>query len=154
MIEKTRLQLENVYDYTRQIALSLRTLEASAIHLNELFHFFDSALIRRPPWRPARAERIQQLIARLRSIITQAAIDIGLQRVIQDPNLEAASLLGLMKESIQRHSDLDDQNKPPAGLDQYVSELESDCRQIVEEINTAIGSNSLDGSAIGGEVDR
>lgn len=154
MIEKTRSQLENVYDHTRQIALSLRTLETSATHLNELFHFFDSALIRRPPWRPARAERIQQLIARLRSIITQAATDLGLQRVIQDPNLEAASLLGLMKESIQPLSHLADQNKPPPDLDQYVSELECDCRQIVEEIDTAIGSNSPDGSTIGGEVDR
>lgn len=149
MVEKARLKFEGTCDQKQEVAAPLRTLEASAIRLNELFHFFDSALVRRPPWRPAKAEQVQRLIAHLRSRITQAVSDFGLQRVHQDPGLEAASLLALMNESVQRLSHPDNRDKPPADIARHVSALASDCLRIVEEINTAIGINIPDAAVAG-----
>jgi hypothetical protein len=132
----------------RELAGTLRTIEASAIRLNELFRSFDSALVRHKPLCPAKAELVQSLTSRLRSRIATAANDLRLQRVLQDGSIEAASLLALIKERL-RPLFSGSSEEPRSEAAQYVADLGEECTQIVYEIAAALGGSVRD-AVVGG----
>lgn len=129
-------------DIKRAVANALRTVEASAMRLNELFRPFDSVLARRRPLPPDKAELVQRLTGRLRSRIAAAASSLKLQRIQQDGRLEAESLLALMKERLHFLDTVLD-HAPNEDVT-YISELAKDCNRLVDEIAVALGRNIPD----------
>ena len=139
MREVARLKSEIANDQRRLIAAHLRTLEESCLRLLEMFRPFDSSLVRRQPLPQGKAEQLQRFVARLRSRISQAAWDLGLQRAHQDARREASSLVATMDENLRELLRLRDRNGVPEDRAEYLEKLAQELQHTVTDIDRVVG---------------
>jgi endonuclease III len=139
MREVARLKSEIANDQRRLIAAHLRTLEESCLRLLEMFRPFDSSLVRRQPLPQGKAEQLQRLVAHLRSRISQAAWDLGLQRAHQDARREASSLVATMDENLRELLRLRDRNGVPEDRAEYLEKLAQELQHTVTDIDRVVG---------------
>jgi hypothetical protein len=139
MREVARLKSEITNDQRRLIAAHLRTLEESCLRLVELLRPFDASLVRRQPLAQEKAELLQRFVARLRSRISQAAWDLGLQRAHQDARREASSLVAAMDENLRELLRLRDGNGVPDDRAEYLERLVQELQHIVTDIDRVAG---------------
>jgi len=139
MREVPRLKSEITNEQRRLIAAHLRPLEESCMRLLELFRPFDSSLVRRQPLPQEKAEQLQRFVARLRSRISQAAWDLGLQRAHQDARREASSLVAAMDENLRELLRLRDGNGVPDDHAEYLERLVQELQHIVTDIDRVAG---------------
>jgi len=139
MREGARLKSEITNDQRRLIAAHLRNLEESCVRHLELPRPFDSGLVRRQPLSQEKAELLQRLVARLRSRLSEAAWDLGLQRVHQDARREASSLVATMGESLRELPRLRDRNGLPEDRAEDLVRLAQEVQRIVSDIDRVVG---------------
>jgi len=139
MRDAAMFKSEITNDQRRLIAAPLRTLEESCLRVLGLFRHFDSSLVRRQPLPQEEAEQLQRLVAHLRSRISQAAWDLGLQRAHQDARREAATLVATMDENLCELLRLRDRDGVPADLAEYLERLAPELQHIVTDIDRVVG---------------
>lgn len=147
MPEVANLRLEIPAEERRLLTIQFRILEESSLHVPELFHPFESSLVRRLPLSHENAEQLQRINSHLRSRISQAVWDLGLPRSNQDSRQELASLAARMGESLQELLHIGDQSGTSGALAGYLSQLAGELQLLVDAIGRMAGKSSLNTAA-------
>jgi hypothetical protein len=148
MLELANLRLEIPAEERRLIAIQLRTLEESSLRVPELFHPFESSLVRRQALSHENAEQLQRINSHLRSRISQAVWDLGLPRTNQDPRQELAWVAARMAESIEGLLHVGNQSGTSSPLGAYLTQLAGDLQGIVDAIGRVAGKSGLNTAAV------
>ena len=148
MLELANLRLEIPAEERRRIAVQFRMLEESSLRVPELFHPFESSLVRRQALSHENAEQLQRINSHLRSRISQAVWDLGLPRSNQDSRQELACLAARTAESIQELLHVGDQSGTCSALVGYLTQLAGELQSLADAMGRVAGKSSLNTVAV------
>lgn len=148
MPELANLRLEIPAEERRLIAIQFRILEEASLRVPELFHPFESGLVRRQALSHENAEQLQRINSHLRSHISQAVWDLGLPRTNQDSRQALACLAARMAESIQELLRIGDRSGTSDALAGYLTKLAGEFQGLVNAMGRVAGKSSLNTAAV------
>jgi hypothetical protein len=114
-------------------------MEDACLRLVDLLRPFDSSFVRRQPLPLEKAEQLQRSVARMRSCLSMAAWDLGLQKTHQDARREAVSLVATMRENIRQLLHPHGQDGAPKDLVEYLENLARELDRTLNEIDRTVG---------------
>ncbi len=148
MAEGKKQRIEMPAEERHVLATHIRMLEEFSQRLAELFRPVDSCLVYRLPLSHENAEQLQRVYSHLRSRISQAAWDLGLPRTNQDSREELESLVMEMGETLEGLESISSRVGTPAVLEAYLTQLATDLRRIVNDIDRVAGTKPESTSAV------